>query len=119
MVNRYISCLLFLLFSLSNTPLLAQSTEEVKIDYGPANIALNEPFQVKLVLINSGLRRYSAFPDIEGFVKAGTASESSTTNYNGRVRREIKLVQTYMPPREGRFKLPAFAMEVNGKEVPG
>ena len=99
--------------------MLAQSTEEVKIDYGPANIALNEPFQVKLVLINSSLRRYSAFPDIEGFVKAGTSSESSTTNYNGRVRREIKLVQTYMPQKEGLFKLPAFTMEVNGKEVPG
>jgi hypothetical protein len=116
MRNRYNIWMIFFGLFLTASGVKAQQSE-ISIEFGPARIAQNEPFQVKLVVRNGSLQNYSAFPDIAGFVKAGTSTESSTNIYNGRVNREIKIVQSYMPQQQGKFTLKPFVMDANGEEV--
>ncbi len=106
-----LSCF-FILISVSCV--LAQSK---KISIGSKEVAANQYFKMTLTVENERLKNYSPFPDIEGFVKRGTSSSSSTSFINGKMTSSQSITQNYQPTQKGSFKVPGFSMEVNGEQV--
>jgi BatD DUF11 like domain len=91
--------------------------QKIKIVLGPSKIGSNEIYTITLTAQDQSLDDYSNFPVIPGFSKAGTSSSSSMRSMNGQVTNESSIIQNYMPEKEGTFKLPPFAMKVNGNTV--
>lgn len=101
--------IIFTVFSLS--------AQEIQVKIGNNNIAQNEYFTITITLNNEQLKNYSNFPDIPGFQKRGVSSQSSTNIVNGQISFSQSIVQNYAPTKEGKYKLPASTIEVNGKKV--
>lgn len=91
--------------------------QDKKIAIGSTDVAVNQYFKITLTVENERLKNYSPFPDIEGFVKRGTSSSSSTSFVNGRMTSSQSITQNYQPTREGTFNIPGFSMEVNGENI--
>ncbi len=110
-INLHIACLSIILFGgIANA-------QEVSIELGPTDIGVNQEFTITLTVKNERLRKYGEFPEISGFQRAGTSSSSSTSIVNNQISSTQSITQTYLPTREGTFKLPAFSMTVNDSEV--
>ncbi len=95
------------------------TAQEVSIRLGENQIGLNQYFTIAISIENDNLRQHSPFPDIEGFVKRGTSSSSSTSFINGQISSSHTITQNYQPTEKGQFTLAPFKMEVNGKSVSG
>jgi hypothetical protein len=95
---------------------LAQA-QEISVELGSNNIGLNEQFTITVKIQDDRLRKYDDFPDIPGFEKAGISTSSSTNIVNGQVSSSQSVTQTYLPTREGTFKLPPFRMSINDTQV--
>ncbi|WP_420576322.1 BatD family protein [Ekhidna sp.] len=92
-------------------------SQDVSINLGKNEIGINQYFTITIQVENDRLKQYSDFPDIEGFIKRGTSS-STTTNYiNGRMSSTQGLTQNYQATEKGTFLLEPFFMTINGKEV--
>lgn len=91
--------------------------QEASITLGSKNVALNEAFTITISLTNEDIASHSNFPEIRGFVKAGTSSQSSTVIVNGEMSSTNSIVQTYLPQKEGKFTLKPFSMEINGQNI--
>jgi hypothetical protein len=91
--------------------------QEVSIQLGENQIAQNEPFTITLSIENGEIESYSAFPDIDGFDRAGTSTSSATQIVNGRRSQQISIIQSYMPRQQGNFRLKPFRIKVNGEYV--
>lgn len=102
----------FLLVLLPTLPAFPQKYE---ISLGPNKIAKNQLFTITLTARNADLDEYGNFPNIPGFVKAGTSSSSSMRSINGQVSNETSIIQNYMPEKEGTFKLSPFVLKVGGQ----
>ncbi|MEM9895502.1 MAG: BatD family protein [Bacteroidota bacterium] len=102
----------FLLMMLSNS-----FAQEASISYGANEIGLNQYFTVTLKVQNDRLKQHSPFPEIEGFIKRGTSSSTSTNYINGRMSSTQSLTQNYQATEKGTFAIPSFSMKVNGKDV--
>lgn len=97
---------------------LVQSVEgQVKIELGEDEIAENHVFTVTIVAEGDRIKSYDDFPDIEGFVKRGTSSSSSTQIINGQVSSSHSITMSYSPRQQGIFILKPFKMKVNGDEI--
>ncbi len=103
--------------ALVNCSAIVAQAQEITITPGTSPIALNEYFTITVTTHNTELRTYSAFPDIPGFVKAGTSSGSNTNIINGNVNSSQFVVQNYQAEKEGSFTLAPFSIMVNGKSV--
>ena len=99
---------------LSGLQLFAQ---EISIDLGPDQIAVNQLYTITLTVKNGKLESYDAFPEINGFLKRGTSSSSSTNFINGRISSSQSITQNYQARAEGTYTIPPFTMEVNGERV--
>src|SRR6218665_2313140 len=104
----------FLLTCLSLQTLQAQ---EATIELGPNEIGANEGWTITVTVRNEGLKSYSGFPDIPGFAKRGTSSQSQTSIMNGRMSSSQSIVMTYVPQRQGVIAVPGFSMKINDKTV--
>ncbi len=95
--------------------------QNVKVDVGPGEIAENEAFTITVVVENGQLKNLSGFPEIEGMIKRGTSSSTSTQFINGQVSSTQSLTQNYQAQRQGTFNLDPFSITVNGQgiNVPG
>ncbi|MEP1035597.1 BatD family protein [Ekhidna sp.] len=92
-------------------------SQEVSVNLGNNEIGINQYFTVTIQVENDRLKQYSDFPSIEGFIKRGTSS-STTTNYvNGKMSSTQSLTQNYQATEKGTFLLEPFFMTINGKEV--
>jgi len=113
-----------LIFSIRHllTPLLlliAQITysQSVTIALGPDEIGDNQAWTITVTVQNEQLRSYDNFPDIAGFRRRGTSSQSTTNIINGQISSSQSITMTYTPTKQGVFTLPAFNMKVNDKTV--
>ena len=97
-------------------PLLSFA-QDISIELGPDEIALNQAFTITVKVEGETLKSYDKFPEISGLVKRGTSSSSSTNIFNGQVSRSQSIIQTYLPEREGVINIPAFTITVNGKQI--
>ena len=91
--------------------------QEASIKLGANEIGLNQYYTITIEVENDRLKQYSEFPKIDGFIKRGTSS-STTTNYvNGRMSSTQSLTQNYQATEQGEFQLQPFSMTINGKNV--
>ncbi|HNP17483.1 MAG TPA: BatD family protein [Fulvivirga sp.] len=111
---RHFSFLLMLFYMLSSSGVIGQN---INLDLGPAEIGENQAWTITITVSNERLQSYDNFPDIEGFQKRGTSSSSSTQIINGQVSSSQSITMTYVPLRQGTFKINAFSMTVNDKVV--
>lgn len=106
--------LIYYFFIFCSTYVFAQ---EIRVQLSHPNIALNEAFTITITLNNEQIRSYGGFPEIPSFQKRGVSSQSSTNIVNGQISFSQSYTQNYTPTKEGKFKLPNFNIEVNGKTV--
>ncbi len=91
--------------------------QEVFIELGSSQVPMNSVFVIKVSIKNVSMKSYSDFPDIDGFVKRGTSSSTTSSFVNGTRSSEQSVVQRYLPLEEGTYTLAPFSMDVNGKSV--
>jgi hypothetical protein len=91
--------------------------QDIDMKLGPAEIGENQAWTITITVSNERLQSYDNFPEIEGFQKRGTSSSSSTQIINGQVSSSQSITMTYVPLRQGNFRIKAFSMTVNGKVV--
>ncbi len=91
--------------------------QALKIEYGPGEIAINQLFTITLTVENERLQNYSPFPEIDGFVKRGTSSSTSTSFINGQMSSKQSIVQNYQATKEGTVVIRPFELTVNGKTI--
>lgn len=111
-LGKFISFFVFQVLLISSL-----HAQEISIELGPSEIALNQAFTITVKLEGETLKSYNNFPEIKGLIKRGTSSSSSTNIFNGQVTRSQSVTQTYVAEREGTITIPSFTMTINGKEV--
>ena len=97
--------------------ILPAAGQQLKVDMGKDEIALNEAFTITFTLENVKLQEYSDFPEIKGFVKRGTSSSSSTQIINGKRTFTQSIIQNYAPTKEGVFEIKPFTIKINKQEI--
>jgi hypothetical protein len=111
---RFFTFTFFLTFSVACQTLLAQ---DVKVTLGPDEIGENQGWTITVTVQNERLKSYDNFPDIAGFRKRGTSTQSTTNIVNGQISSSQSVVMTYFPMKQGIITIPPFTMKVNDKIV--
>lgn len=93
---------------------LVSNAQNIKLQMGSSEIALNEMYTITVIVENENLKEYSTFPEIKGFRKRGTSSSSSHSFINGTMSVTNSITQNYVAEKEGTFTLKPFEMKVNG-----
>jgi hypothetical protein len=107
----------FLLILLTVTGLTARG-QNIQIVLGPDEIGQNQAWTITLTVQNERLQSHdNNFPEIEGFRKRGTSSQSQTSVINGQVSSSQSIIMTYLPTRQGIFTVPAFKMKINDQFI--
>lgn len=97
--------------------LTVQAQNNIQIILGPDEIGENQAWTIHVSINNEQLKSYDNFPDIDGFRKRGTSTQSQTSIVNGHTSSTQGVIMTYTPTKQGVFTLPAFKMKVNGQIV--
>ena len=92
-------------------------SQNLQIVLGPDEIGENQAWTITVMANNESLKSYDNFPDIDGFRKRGTSTQSQTSIVNGQISSSQSIVMTYMPSQQGTFNLPAFKMKINGQLI--
>ena len=94
----------------------AAFAQNVSVTYGPDQFALNQNWTITITVENDRLRKYSDFPEIDGLVKRGTSSSTSTNYINGQMSSSQSIIQNYQAVKEGPLVIPDFAMTINDQD---
>lgn len=95
----------------------ATSAQKIQITLGPDEIGENQVWTITLTVQNDRLRSYDNFPDIDGFRKRGTSTQSTQNIINGQISSSQSIVMTYLPLKQGTFTVLDFSMKVNDKTM--
>jgi hypothetical protein len=95
----------------------ATSAQKIQITLGPDEIGESQAWTITLTVQNDRLKTYDNFPDIEGFRKRGTSTQSTQNIINGQISSSQSIIMTYLPVRQGTFTIPDFTMKVNDKSI--
>src|SRR5688572_15026889 len=95
----------------------ATMAQKVQITLGPDEIGENQAWTITLTVQNDRLKSYDNFPDIDGFRKRGTSTQSTQNIINGQMSSSQSIIMTYLPLKQGTFTVPDFNMKVNDKTV--
>src|SRR5688572_13798139 len=95
---------------------LAQA-QTIQITLGPDEIGENQAWTITVTAQNDRLKSYDNFPDIDGFRKRGTSTQSTTNIVNGQVSSSQSVIMTYLPLKQGTVTIPSFTMKVNDKPI--
>ena len=106
--------LFLVVFATYSSSIFAQ---KIQIDLGPDEIGENQAWTITITVSNDRLKNYDNFPDIEGFRKRGTSTQSQTSIVNGQISSSQSVVMSYIPTRQGVFTLPPFKMKVNDEII--
>lgn len=102
---------------LSTSAVFSQSNKNIQIELGPDQIGENQAWTITVTVSNERLTGYGNFPEIEGFRKRGTSTQSQTSVINGQISSSQGVVMTYVPTRQGTFNVPTFTMTVNNVPI--
>ena len=91
--------------------------QNIQIELGSDQIGENQSWTITVSVRNERLKGYDNFPDIEGFKKRGTSTQSQTSIVNGQISSTQSVVMTYSPTKQGIFVLPPFKMTINGQVI--
>lgn len=105
------SLFLVLLLSLLSSIAMAQ---EIQIELGPDEVAMNETFSIKVTVSDERIKSYDPFPEIPGFQKQGISQSSSMNIVNGQMSSTNSIIQYYKPLRRGQYQLNNFSINING-----
>jgi hypothetical protein len=109
--------LLSVLFFSTGSILFAHA-QNIQIVLGPNEIGQNQSWTIAITVQNERLQSHdNNFPEIEGFRKRGTSSQSQTSVINGQVSSSQSIIMTYLPTRQGVFTVPAFKMKINEQVI--
>ncbi len=92
--------------------------QEVTIKLGSSMLTMGDKFSITLQCNTVALEQYGAFPDIPGFIKAGTSNNTYTQNADGENTTVYSFIQFYSPQKPGIYTLPPFKLKANGKLIP-
>lgn len=95
----------------------ATQAQKVQITLGPDEIGENQTWTITITIQNDRLRSYDNFPDIDGFRKRGTSTQSTQNIINGQISSSQSIIMTYLPLKQGTFTVPDFSMKVNDKTL--
>src|SRR5688500_16304405 len=98
-------------------PVHGQNNTSPQITLGPDEIGENQSWTITITVQNERLKSYDNFPDIDGFRKRGTSTQSTTNIINGQISSSQSIIMTYLPVRQGTFTVPDFTMKVNDKNI--
>lgn len=90
-------------------------SQEVAIRLGPDQFAINQLWTITITVQNERLRNYSNFPEIQGLVKRGTSSSSSTNYVNGKMSSSQSIIQNYQAMSEATVVVPDFDITINNQ----
>ena len=107
-------CTLLIAFLLIFSASMAQ---KIQVTLGPDEIGENQSWTITLTVQNDRLRTYDNFPDINGFRKRGTSTQSTQNIINGQISSSQSIIMTYLPLKQGTFTVPDFTMKVNDKVI--
>lgn len=91
--------------------------QQIQIQLGPEEIGENQFWTISVTISNDQLKSYSSFPDIAGFKKRGTSTQSQTNIINGQVSTTQGVIMTYAPTQQGIVTVPSFSMKINDQTV--
>ena len=91
--------------------------QEVSVSIEPERVQLGGNLQITLSIKNDQIKNYSSFPEINGFIKGGISSSSSTNFINGKMSSSQSIIQNYISQEEGTFIIPDFDIEINKKKI--
>ncbi|MCB0487107.1 MAG: BatD family protein [Cyclobacteriaceae bacterium] len=91
--------------------------QNITVVLGPDEIGENQAWTITVTVNNERLKNYDNFPDIEGFRKRGTSTQSQTSIVNGQISSSQSVVMTYIATRQGTFTLPPFKIKVNDEMI--
>jgi hypothetical protein len=97
--------------------LAVAQTNNILIQLGPDEIGENQPWTISVTVNNDRLKSYDNFPDIDGFKKRGTSTQSQTSMINGQISSSQGVIMTYFPTKQGTFTVPSFKMKVNDQLI--
>jgi BatD DUF11 like domain len=116
MLKRVLRAVFFVISGVCLFPNFSFS-QNLQIILGPDEIGENQAWTITVTANNESLKSYDNFPDIDGFRKRGTSTQSQTSIVNGQISSSQSIVMTYMPAQQGTFTLPAFKMKINGQSI--
>ena len=96
---------------------ITTSAQKIQVTLGPDEIGENQAWTITLTIQNDRLRSYDNFPDIDGFRKRGTSTQSTQNIINGQISSSQSIIMTYLALKQGSFTVPDFTMKVNDKPV--
>src|ERR1700712_3923327 len=105
------------LIFLASLASLGAAGQTAQIALGPDEIGENQGWTITITVSNDRLKSYENFPDIDGFLKRGTSSQTQTSIVNGQVTSSQSVIMTYAPARQGTVTIPSFKMKVNDQFV--
>jgi hypothetical protein len=106
--------LILLIIAAVFQPAVAQ---DIKVALGPDEIGENQGWTISVTIQNERLKSYENFPDIVGFRKRGTSSQSTTNIVNGQISSSQSVIMTYFPMKQGLVTVPPFTIKVNDKSI--
>lgn len=109
---------LFTLFLAFAGSLGFAQAQTVQIVLGADEIGENQSWTISVSVQNDRFKSHDyVFPEIYGFRKRGTSSQSQTNIINGQVSSSQSVTMTYLPTKQGTFTVQAFKMTVNGQTI--
>lgn len=92
--------------------------QTIQIVLGPDEIGENQSWTISVTVQNDRFKSHDyVFPEIYGFRKRGTSSQSQTSIINGQVSSSQSVTMTYLPVKQGTYTVQAFRMTVNGQNI--
>lgn len=91
--------------------------QKIQIELGPDEIGENQAWTITVTVNDDRLKSYDNFPDIDGFKKRGTSTQSQTSIVNGQISSSQSVVMNYMATKQGVYTLPPFKMTVNDQII--
>lgn len=99
-------------------PSFAQSADNsIVIELSATTFTIERPFTIAILVRDSEERPTVTFPTIPGLVKQGTSNSSTRSEISGREVVSQIVTQTYAATQPGIFRLPAFAVTINGQTI--
>src|SRR5688500_20143593 len=86
----------------------ATLAQKIQVTLGPDEIGENQSWTITLTVQNDRLRTYDNFPDINGFRKRGTSTQSTQNIINGQISSSQSIIMTYLPLKQGTVTVPDF-----------
>lgn len=114
-INRL--CTKIALIAAFFNPVALAFGQDIKVVLGPDEIGENQAWTITVTVNNDRLRNYDVFPDVDGFRKGGTSTQSQTSIVNGQISSSQSVVMSYIPTKQGTFTIPSFKMKVNNEIV--